>query len=670
MELDAAGDSIDLADEDDESSPGSLQEPGAIVEETLEQDDETEAKPDGTVEVSLEDVAAPEPLKVDPEADRPDVIDEVSPGIDDKQVEEVTPVPDAALAEEPALDEPQLEEEFAADSGSDSEDEAPGSDGVPEESEVKDPAEAESNKDDPVEEVPPEDDPKDDAPASSEAAVEVAAEEALDEGSRLASDETTEVLDDSGEGNDAVGETVAEEVTEGNNPDDIIISDDAKVPNETPEQAPQPDDQEQAAEPPVEGTSAEVVEESTPDVAVIAAEIEDAPLEKSTDAPQSPVLEASEGGSGEPAEMNGGNLAAEEASAPPDVPGEQDIVDPSPQPETTPAEAVSEPELAPSEPVPEVSAAEPSIPEEPPLVETIVVEPAKKEEPSQDAPPSPQLSRSSGSKHKAEHWKREHKKRSSSDSKKSSDKSRSSKPVRLPDGLRSTRDRSHRSSLMTAEELAARARRREERKALEIARIQEEERRIADEEELRRIRHEARRAARKAAAEEATRIAKEEAEAIARKEAERRRRHREVREIDRPRPRRESKSSSSSIPKLLGFSLGQSSVRTSNHHVKSAFRVGDDERPGTSTSSKDVLRDEVPRTESPTLPGSGSHGSREGGSSGHHRRHRHHRSESDRPEPRRRESERHDSGRSDEKRRRRPAAPEQKPKSFLGRLFA
>ncbi|EME46227.1 hypothetical protein DOTSEDRAFT_70282 [Dothistroma septosporum NZE10] len=661
VELDTAGDSIDLAGTQDEESLSTedLKEAESPLGSPSEKSAENFSELGQPVEIQPESGTGFEPLKVIPRSDGVMVAGEPPPDSDNDK-EDDDQMGDSAL----------LDESGVIDSEGDVKDDAPISSPMPENSDTGHVAEDGARDSGPVNDRPVGHVSKENAEGISEPEAEIS-EDTAGASSEPISRDIFEALqaDHGGPRNGGDRDEFATEASHEDAQDVGVISGDNAASEPPTKVSSELDGQEHVVELPIQDHAGDAVEESTPEVVAPEVEIGETSLEQADEPIAVAAPESSEEAQGEPGQVAGGEATVGEVSAVPEAQGESETVETPPDQGSHSSPPLSEPVASPGDPAPELSVPDSAVLEEIPLVESIVVEPPK-EQPNQDASPSPQLSRSSGSRHKADHWKRDHRKRGSSDSKKSSDKSRSSKPARLPDGLRSTRDRSHRSSLMTAEELVARQKRREERKALEIARIQEEERRLAEEEELRRIRHEARRAARKAAAEEATRLAKEEAEAIARKEAERRRRHREVREIDRPRPRRESKSSSSGIPKLLGFSLGQPLVRTSNNHVKSASRVEVEERPGTSTSRKYMLRDENLRIESPTLPGSSSHGSKEGGSSGHHRRHRHYRTESDRPEPRRRDSERPESGRSDEKRHRRPAAPEQKPKSFLGRLFA
>lgn len=256
-------------------------------------------------------------------------------------------------------------------------------------------------------------------------------------------------------------------------------------------------------------------------------------------------------------------------------------------------------------------------------------------------PPSPKLSRGSGSKSKGvRHQTRPSKKRS-----KDSDKSRDKK---------SSKDRRER----TPEEVAERQRRKDARRLVESSRRLEEERRRFEEEEMKRIRHEVRRAARKAAAAEFDRIAREEGENLARREAEKRRKRRESdarprerRESDvRPRERRESKTSGGLFG-LAGFARTNSGGET----LAKSSRDGDGTRARrVSPPKEDPVEEKEPK--------SNSHN---GSSRRRHRR----RTESDRAEPRERDPGRRTDGERRDGERRRSSKPE-KPKGFFGSLFA
>lgn len=289
----------------------------------------------------------------------------------------------------------------------------------------------------------------------------------------------------------------------------------------------------------------------------------------------------------------------------------------------------------------------------------ITEDPVKPEEPivipapNHSEPPSPKLSRSSGSKSKGEHYQTRPSKKISKD----------------PEKSRHQRSSNYRRE-RTPEEAAERQRRKDARRLAESARLLEEERRRFEEEEMRRIRHEARRAARKAAAEEVARLAREEGEAIARREAERRRRRRESdvrprerRESDvRPRERRESKSSGG----FFGMGSGKSEtkaglfVRTDSGGSSRAMdsRAGDGER----LRRTSPLKERLVEDSQADIPKNTSH-------DGSSKRRRHHRTESDRAEPRRRDTgERRDEGRRDGERKR--SSKPEKPKGFFGSLFA
>ncbi|KAK3651456.1 hypothetical protein LTR56_005598 [Elasticomyces elasticus] len=311
------------------------------------------------------------------------------------------------------------------------------------------------------------------------------------------------------------------------------------------------------------------------------------------------------------------------------------------------------------------SAPESIPPEQPAETATIADAPAVQEETplnSPPAPPSPTLSKGGSHKHKADRWERKHElKRTSTDIKpdKASSSKRSSRHSK--EEPRSA-DRPHRSRrhTMPAEDEAERKKRREARKAEELARIMEEERRKADEEELRQIRHEARRAARKAAAEEAAKIAREEAEAVARDEAERRRKRREARDRKEeaarppPRPRRESVTKAPLFIRTSGDQprerrREETSHRGSRHSDRPSSKRGTSP---TSKSSKDAGQSND-ASSTPTEPAPASlTGSKS------HRSHRE-AEDGERARSSRRESERHS---------RRPVV-EEKPRSFFGSLL-
>ncbi|KAK5707480.1 hypothetical protein LTR97_000014 [Elasticomyces elasticus] len=303
--------------------------------------------------------------------------------------------------------------------------------------------------------------------------------------------------------------------------------------------------------------------------------------------------------------------------------------------------------------------------EQPTETATIADAPAVQEETplnSPPAPPSPTLSKGGSHKHKADRWERKHElKRTSTDIKpgKPSSSKRSSRHSK--EEPRSA-DRPHRSRrhTMPAEDEAERTKRREARKAEELARVMDEERKKADEEELRRIRHEARRAARKAAAEEAAKIAREEAEAVAREEAERRRKRQEARDRKEeaarppPRPRRESVTKAPLFIRTSGDQprerrREETSHRSSRHSDRPSSKRGTSP---TSKSSKDAGQSND-ASSTPTEPAS----ARSTGSKSH----RSHREADDgeRPRSSRRDSERHS---------RRPVL-EEKPRSFFGSLL-
>lgn len=275
-------------------------------------------------------------------------------------------------------------------------------------------------------------------------------------------------------------------------------------------------------------------------------------------------------------------------------------------------------------------------------------------------PPSPKLSRSSGSRSKRERYQVRPSKKHAQDS---------SKP-RHKNFNKDHYDR-------TPEETAERRQRKDARRVAEASRRLKEERRRFEEEEMKRMRHEIRRAARKAAAAEVERLAREEAEAVARREAERL--HRKRRESGmRPVERRESgaRSREGGESKLSGGLLstgggkneakpGFLSRRTDSgesSRAKKSRDGGDAER-----SRRASLPTNDENFENPDLRDNGPKStSHDDGSSKKRRRHR---SEAERAEPRKRESgewrrdgERRGGGEHKQR--------SSKPKGFFGSHFA
>ncbi|KAK4962078.1 hypothetical protein LTR10_002575 [Elasticomyces elasticus] len=426
-----------------------------------------------------------------------------------------------------------------------------------------------------------------------------------------------------------------------------------------------------------------VVEEAVVEDVVVEDVVVEAPKDESTElmeAVSEPVLDE--------AAIESSPIVEEPTEAPAESPGEDtgtaeqngadlpsDIAEAEASPEATEA---SHPEPATERSVEpptdandetlavEIPPAAKSMPAEQPAEPTMTADaPAVQEDtPSTrpPAPPSPTLSKGGSHKHKADRWERKHElKRTSTDIKpdKPSASKRSSRHSK--EEPRSA-DRPHRSRrhTMPAENEAERTKRREARKAEELARTMEEERRKADEEELRQIRHEARRAARKAAAEEAAKIAREEAEAVAREEAERRRKRREARDRKEeaarppPRPRRESVTKAPLFIRTSGDQprerkREETSHRSSRHSERPSLKRGSSP---TSKSSKDAGQSND-ASSTPTEPvSSSSTGSKS------HRSHRE-AEDGERPRSSRRDSERHS---------RRPVV-EEKPRSFFGSLL-
>ena len=284
--------------------------------------------------------------------------------------------------------------------------------------------------------------------------------------------------------------------------------------------------------------------------------------------------------------------------------------------------------------------------------------------PGPEAPPSPNLSKTSSSgsrKNKAAHWERKHE-----DNVLKEVFEDSSKVLARPKGGKDEvriKGRAHKSRrLSSTEEDEARRRRRALRRAEEAARLVEEERRKLEEDEQRRIRRDEKRAARKAEAEveEKIRRLREEADKIRASRGDdeaRRKRHRDRdREREPTSSHREAKDAGpslklpfQSLPKTLGLAKGQSYRGKQDRHVEE-LQAAAPSKHREETIGREPAKDK-PKEES-TRPSSSS------GSKSHHR-HRHHRSEGDRPSRTSRESDHHP---------RRPVIEEERPKSLFGLL--
>lgn len=297
---------------------------------------------------------------------------------------------------------------------------------------------------------------------------------------------------------------------------------------------------------------------------------------------------------------------------------------------------------------------------------------------SDDAPPSPTFSRSSG-KQRSEHWTRtKPPKNTSSQPSKPAAKTISHRPgsesSRKDPYARELVHRSRRDSPPSKED-EARLRRREARKAEEARRsadeaarrVAEEERKMAAEEEQMRLRHEAKRAARRAAAaEEAARVTREA------NEAEPPRRRRERRPPDRLQPRDGNR------PLAKALAAGKSVTRAGLFVRTGAEPEGRSQRRTRGDSIAEVERtsvetgvgpDKRPREAERPRSDDGSKRSHRGGESrtakgsapeGRERQDVPSRSEVERPRRSRRPSERHE---------KRPAVEQKRPsllKSLVG----
>ncbi|KAK5705787.1 hypothetical protein LTR17_021376 [Elasticomyces elasticus] len=400
---------------------------------------------------------------------------------------------------------------------------------------------------------------------------------------------------------------------------------------------------------PMEAASEPVLDET----AIESSPVVEEPTKAPAESPSEDTGTAEQENADLPSETAGAEALPEDIEASKPEPATEESVEP-------PADAKDETQTI------EIPSAAESMPAKQPAEPTTIADPPTVQEgtplSSPPAPPSPTLSKGGSHKHKADRWERKHElKRTSTDIKpdKPSSSKRSSRHSKEEPR---TADRPHRSRrhTMPAEDEAERTKRREARKAEELARIMEEERKKADEEELRQIRHEASRAARKAAAEEAAKIAREEAEAVAREEAERRRKRREARDRKEeaarppPRPRRESVTKAPLFIRTSGDQprerrREETSHRSSRHGDRPSSRRG---ASPTSKSSKDAGQSND-ASSTPTEPASAS-------STGS-KSHRSHREADDgeRPRSSRRDSERHS---------RRPVV-EEKPRSFFGSLL-
>ena len=373
----------------------------------------------------------------------------------------------------------------------------------------------------------------------------------------------------------------------------------------------------------------------------------------------------------------------------PDEPEPDDHLDESKSPESESVACgptVSEPDMVSEEPsAPETDAIledfEGAAPEPEALLEEVVPEgampagedvlvdaPALEDsapadgEPNVEAPPSPNLSKTSSSgsrKHKTDHWERKHADNNLKSAFEDSvvlqkSKKGGKEEVRVKDRARKSR---HTSS---TEEDEARRRRRVLRKEEEARRAVEEEQRRFDEDKARRIRQDERRAARKADEEVEEKIKRlnEEKESIRRQREDeaKRRRHRE-RDREAPSPRKEAKDPgpalklpSLPLPKALGFANGQS------YHGKSTRYAEDVAAPAPSRHKDEAPSPELPKESSKDTarPSSSS------GSKSHHRRHHSHRSEGERS------SRSH--GDSEHRSRRPPKVEEKPSKTLFGLL--
>ena len=387
--------------------------------------------------------------------------------------------------------------------------------------------------------------------------------------------------------------------------------------------------------------------------------------------------------------------AEEGDSSPPDEPqSEPKVKGDEVQPEEPAPEPVSEVKLddvQPEEPQPEakVEDAEPQLPQPDPPAEEVEPEAPKSTDevivddaavldtpvpeektmtddgPGPEAPPSPNLSKtsSSGSREsKNARWERKHKENALKDVFEDSSRVLARSKGGKEEIVR-VKGRSQKSRrLSSAEEDEARRRRRALRKAEEAARLVEEEKRKLEEEKERRTRREERRAARKAEAEVEEKIKRlrEEADMIRASRGEDEARRKRHRDRDRNRepaaPHRETKDAGPllklpSLPKVLGLTNGESYTGSRPNRQSRELQTA-----GPSKNREEAIPREPPQEtpkEESTRPSSSS------GSKSHHRHRHHHRTESDRPSRSRRDSDH------------RPLRPvvEERSKSFLGSLL-
>jgi hypothetical protein len=330
----------------------------------------------------------------------------------------------------------------------------------------------------------------------------------------------------------------------------------------------------------------------------------------------------------------------------------EEIEPEAPQPEDIQEEVVPEASKSVDETIVEDAASEA------PVVDEAI---PKDEGSGQEAPPSPNLSKtsSSSSRKNKTHWERKHADNVLKDvfADQSIVLEKSKKGGK---GEVRVRDRGHKSHRVSSpEEDEARRRRRALRKEQEAARLVEEERRKLEEDNLRRIRRDERRAARKAEAEfeEKIKRLREEEEILRAKQREdeaRRKRHR-----DRPSSsaQREVKDTglalklpALALPKALDFANAQSYHGKPQRHAEEvpSPTTSRQKETGPHEPPKDASKDEGVRPSSPS-----------GGKS--HRRHRHHhRSASDKSSRGQRDS--------DNRSRRHVEVEDDRPKTLFGML--
>ena len=432
----------------------------------------------------------------------------------------------------------------------------------------------------------------------------------------------------------------------------------------------EPDGGSQPAEPSDELPSTEVE-------AVVVAEGSEEPL-SNDGAENQPEIEGTEEAVVEDAStISGVDESNEIESSGPDIasPGEGESKPPD-ESEPDPVFEVKSDDVEPEAPQPDhlVEEAEADIPkaideaiidevavlDDPVLDEQAIVD----DGPGPEAPPSPNLSKTSSSgsrKSKAAHWERKHEENVLKEVFEDSSKFLA-RPKGGKDEVR-IKGRAHKSRrLSSTEEDEARRRRRALRRAEEAARLAEEERRKLEEDKQRRIRRDEKRAARKAEAEVEEKIKRlrEEAEKIRASRGDdeaRRKRHRDRgREREPTSSHREVKDAGpslklpfQSLPKTLGLAKGQSYRGKQDRHVEE-LQAGAPSKHREETIPREPAKDKA--KEESTRPSSSS------GSKSHHR-HRHHRSEGDRPSRTSRESDHHP---------RRPVIEEERPKSLFGLL--